>query len=231
LVERGVRAVVTFPDFDIAVFDMDGTLYSTDKSVVPAVLETFAELGLPPPPVEEIEDMIGRPDVHYYRWLQEHAGEHADIIVTAVSEREAALVSQVGYLYPRAREMLEELRALGVRTALLTNAGRGYCMMVLDTFDLRDLFDAVRWFEAGEGGKADRLRSIIEELGGGPAVMVGDRFYDIEAARDVGCASIGVSHGFGNEELERADVVVKGLWAIVELKLRATVRKAEGLGD
>ena len=104
-------------------------------------------------------------------------------------------------------------------------------MMVLETFDMRHLFDAVSWFESGDGGKAERLRRIIDDLGGGPAVMVGDRFYDFEAAADVDCTSIGVAHGFGNDELDAADVVVKGLWGIVELKLRATVRKAEGCGD
>jgi phosphoglycolate phosphatase len=222
---------VLIDDFDIAVFDMDGTLYSTNMSVVPAVQETFEELGLPEPPVEEIEDLIGRPDIHYHTWLRQHAGKHADIIVEAVSRREVSLVSQKGYLYPRTKEMLEELRAMGVSTALLTNAGRGYCMMVLETFDLGDLFDTVSWFEAGDGNKTERLRRIIADLGGGPAVMVGDRFYDFEAAREVGCTSIGVVHGFGNEELEAADVVVKGLWGIVELKLRATVRKADGCGD
>ncbi len=218
-------------DFDIAVFDMDGTLYSTDMSVVPAVLDTFRELGLPEPPVQEIEDLIGRPDVHYHMWLREHAGEHADIIVDAVSQREVSLVSRKGYLYPRTREMLEELRKLGVKTALLTNAGRGYCIMVLETFDLRDLFDVVRWYEEGDGGKAQRLAEIIETLGGGTAVMVGDRFYDFEAAAQVGCTSIGVSHGFGNEELEEADILVKGLWGIVELKLRGMLRRQEGCGE
>ena len=220
-----------FPNFEIAVFDMDGTLYSTDMSVVPAVLETFAELGLPEPPVEEIEDLIGRPDAHYHMWLREHAGEHEGIIVKAVSQREVQLVGQRGYLYPKAREMLAELRMLGVRTALLTNAGRGYCGMVLETFDMRDLFDAVSWYESGDGGKTERLRDLVQRLGGGPAVMVGDRFYDFEAAAEVGCTSIGVSHGFGNEELEAADIVVKGLWSIVELKLRAVTRTMEGCGD
>lgn len=218
-------------DFEIAVFDMDGTLYSTNMSVVPAVQRTFKELGLPEPPVEEIEDLIGRPDIHYHMWLREHAGEHADIIVEAVSKREVSLVSRRGYLYPKTKEMLAELRAMGVSTALLTNAGRGYCMMVVETFGLGDLFDVVSWFQAGDGNKTERLRAIIADLGGGPAVMVGDRFYDFEAARDVGCTSIGVAHGFGNEELEAADVVVKNLWGIVELKLRATVRGAEGCGD
>jgi phosphoglycolate phosphatase-like HAD superfamily hydrolase len=218
-------------DFDIAVFDMDGTLYSTDTSIVPAVLETFSDLGLPEPPIEEIEDLIGRPDTHYHMWLKEHAGEHADIIVDAVSKKEVALVSQRGYLYPKTREMLEELRAMGVRTALLTNAGRGYCMMVLETFAIRDLFDAISWYQTGDGNKTERLRGIIADFGGGTAIMVGDRFYDFQAAQEVGCTSIGVSHGFGNDELEAADIVVKGLWGIVEIKLRATLRALEGSGD
>jgi phosphoglycolate phosphatase len=217
-------------DFDIAVFDMDGTLYSTDTSIVPAVLETFSEMGLPAPPVEEIEDLIGRPDTHYHIWLREHAGEHAGIIVDAVSRKEVSLVGQRGYLYPRAREMLEELRSMGVRTALLTNAGRGYAMMVLETFDIRHLFDAVSWYEAsaGDGNKTDRLRTIIADFGGGTAIMVGDRFYDFEAAREVGCTSVGVAHGFGNDELEAADIRVKGLWGIVEIKLLAIAGKREG---
>ncbi|UCC92399.1 MAG: HAD family hydrolase [Thermoplasmata archaeon] len=223
-----LRPPVEMVDFDIAVFDMDGTLYSTDLSIVPAVIETFADLGLPEPPVEEIEDLIGRPDVHYHMWLKEHAGEHGDIIVDAVSKKEVSLVNQRGYLYPKTREMLEELRAMDVRTALLTNAGRGYCMMVLETFEIHHLFDAVSWYESGDGGKTERLRDIIQGFGGGTAVMVGDRFYDFEAAQEVGCTSIGVAHGFGNDELESADIVVKGLWAIVELKLRAVVRKREG---
>ena len=65
-------------DFEIAVFDMDGTLYSTDGSVVPAVLETFREFGLPEPPVEEIEDLIGRPDTHYHDWERRHGGDRGE---------------------------------------------------------------------------------------------------------------------------------------------------------
>lgn len=225
--EGDISTPVNMEDFDIAVFDMDGTLYSTDTSIVPAVQETFLELGLPEPPVEEIEDLIGRPDVHYHMWLKEHAGEHADIIVEAVSKREVSLVGQRGYLFPRTREMLQELRAMDVRTALLTNAGKGYCMMVLETFDIKDLFDAISWYESGDGTKTERLRGIIQGFGGGPAVMVGDRFYDFEAAREVGCTSIGVSHGYGNDELEKADIVVRGLWGIVEIKLRAIVCKKD----
>jgi phosphoglycolate phosphatase-like HAD superfamily hydrolase len=211
---------------------MDGTLYSTDDSVVPAVLTTFEEFDLPPPPVEEIEDLIGRPDTHYHEWLRSKGGggETGERLMKAVDAKERELVGQQGSLYPNAKKMLVELRRMGVRTALLTNAGRSYCYMVLRTFDMVDLFDAVSYHEGGSGDKAERLARIIEGFGGGPAIMVGDRFYDFEAASQVGCTSVGVSHGFGNEELEAADVVVHGLWGIVELKLRAMTRKGSPCG-
>jgi phosphoglycolate phosphatase len=218
---------VEIPDFDIAVFDMDGTLYSTDDSVVPAVLETFRDFGLPEPPVDEIEDLIGRPDTHYHEWLRSKGGERGDELVKAVDSRERELVGSIGSLYPKAKEMLVELRRLGCSTALLTNAGRSYAFMVLRTFDMVDLVDSISYFDGGPASKTDRLRSITVELGGGKAIMVGDRFYDFEAASDVGCTSIGVSHGFGNEELEAADIVVRGLWGIVELKLRAMARRLD----
>jgi phosphoglycolate phosphatase-like HAD superfamily hydrolase len=219
-------------EFDIAVFDMDGTLYSTDNSVVPAVLTTFEEFDLPPPPVEEIEDLIGRPDTHYHEWLRTKGGggEMGERLMMAVDAKERELVGQQGSLYPNAKKMLVELRRMGVRTALLTNAGRSYCFMVLRTFEMEDLFDAVSYHEGGSGDKAERLARLIEDFGGGPAIMVGDRFYDFEAASQVGCTSVGVSHGFGNEELEAADIVVHGLWGIVELKLRAMARKGNPCG-
>lgn len=221
---------VDIPDFEIAVFDMDGTLYSTDNSVVPAVLDTFREFGIPEPPVDEIEDLIGRPDTHYHDWVRRHGGDMGDQLVEAVDARERELVSERGSLYPRAKESLRELRRLDVRTALLTNAGHDYCSMVLHTFDMEDLFDAVSWFEGlGDGDKTERLGRIIRDFGGGTAIMVGDRFYDFDAARAVGCTSVGVSHGFGNEELRKADIVVHGLWGTVELKLRATARRLEGI--
>ena len=38
------------------------------------------------------------------------------------------------------------------------------------------------------------------------AFMVGDRKYDVEAANELGCISVGVTYGYGTEaELKEAD--------------------------
>lgn len=58
--------------------------------------------------------------------------------------------------------------------------------------------------------KTDILAHAIADTGADPAlsVMVGDRSYDIDAARALGVASIGVRWGYGTgAELSAADAI------------------------
>jgi phosphoglycolate phosphatase-like HAD superfamily hydrolase len=48
-------------------------------------------------------------------------------------------------------------------------------------------------------------------------VFIGDRYIDFEAAKNTGNISIGVSHGFGREELKKADYVVDNPCDIVQI--------------
>ena len=64
--------------------------------------------------------------------------------------------------------------------------------------------------EVKDPNKAVFMRRAMELLGLGDEdrseiLMVGDRFYDIEAAAEVGVDSVGVLYGYGNErELREA---------------------------
>ena len=50
--------------------------------------------------------------------------------------------------------------------------------------------------------KPDIIRCVLEQPHAerGRAVMVGDRYFDLEGARQCGIDSIGVTYGFGSEE-------------------------------
>ena len=50
------------------------------------------------------------------------------------------------------------------------------------------------------------MNPLTDENGRRLAFMVGDRKYDVEAANELGCISIGVTYGYGTEaELKEAD--------------------------
>jgi len=211
------------PDFDVAVFDLDGTLYMTELSVTPAIKATFAELGIPVPSGREIDELIGKPTTFYTEFLRTRGGALAKEVERRVPARELELVRTQGRLFPHARETLEELRALGCRTALLTNAGPDYLGVIMGKFHLEPLFDEISAFRTGEVSKTERLRQVVHRLDAdaGGAVMVGDRRFDFDAAREAGVPSVGVRHGYGHEELALADAVIDDLWELVGMRRAA----------
>ena len=215
-------------DFDLAVFDLDGTLYMTELSVVPSIQETFARHGLPVPGDAEVRALIGIPTQGYRAWLKERGGGLGERIADETPRREYELVRTKGRLFPHARETLEALRKEGCRTALLTNAGQRYASIVLGTFGLEPLFDEVSLFRRGEPSKSERLAGVIARAGGAPVIMVGDRRFDFVAAREAGCPSVGVSYGYGGDELAMADVVIDDLWELVGMRRAAKGCVASG---
>src|SRR5207245_312322 len=97
------------------------------------------------------------------------------------------------------------LDALGVPRALATSKELRFVAPLLERFGLR--FDAVSAPELSEP-KSLTVARAVEALGGLEAVVVGDRFYDLDAARANGLRVIGVTWGMGErEELEGADVL------------------------
>jgi len=99
-------------------------------------------------------------------------------------EEEAALNAP---LEEGAEELLRELRAMGVRTALVTNSNRRCAEIVLGRLGVRP--DLVLSREDGRIKPApDLVKKAVAALGARPeeTLMVGDGIYDLEAARAAG---------------------------------------------
>ena len=77
--------------------------------------------------------------------------------------------------------------------------------------------------DASRNTKTAVLKYLLEHVGEdaqGSAVMIGDRYHDIEGAKDVGIPSIGVLWGYGSrEELTEAgaDRIAKNMGDLCEL--------------
>lgn len=75
---------------------------------------------------------------------------------------------------------------------------------LLGEFGLAQYFDEIFGadHENGISNKAQVLQNAIKRLGSTPqnAVMVGDRYHDIEGAKTVGLDTIGVLYGYGDED-------------------------------
>jgi len=193
----------------LAIFDLDGTLFRADAVTVPAVRRTFEAHGLRPPPEEDIRSFIGRPTPELHAWLASLAPAGLGARVAGEVDRaEIALVAEAGALYPGVREALESIRARAAGMAICTNGPRPYVDAVVDGFGLRPFFDVVRHLEGPGEGKPDMVRELLDRMPARPAVMVGDRPVDLEAARANGLPAIGVTYGMCRaEELSAAQAL------------------------
>ena len=190
------------------IFDLDGTLWQPEAVVIPAFKSVFVHLGLEAPADDVLRETLGHPfDVI---WKKVLPGADATVVSRAHG---LMLNAEHHYLYsvdiapfPGVVDTLQGLRRRGVATYILSNCQRDYLESVPDRLGIGNLFTARYCAEDFPGlSKAAMIRAIRPALAR-PAVMVGDRFHDMEAGRENNLVTIACRFGFGHpDEFAGAD--------------------------
>ena len=189
----------------VVAFDLDGTLSESDLFLIPSYKAALCERGLPVLSDERLKLLIGctienaRAIVMPDRPMEEYL-EYS----RAVGRHVQDFVRQ-GRPYPGIPESLAKLRTRGYKVALCSNGESHYVYQVLDSLGLTQYFDFVQHVVLG-CDKSDLLRRVIEKFAPAKVVMVGDRVYDVEAARNNAVPVIGCLYGLYPDEVRDADV-------------------------
>ncbi len=221
------------------IFDMDGTLVSSAKMAVAslngALAEFFRKRNLEPPTFtdKDLYSWLGAPVNDFYRSIlpEPHKDDWPEFHqLAAIHERNYLQAKRIAF--PGALGVLDELRRRGYKLALVSNCNREYLDDVLDTQNLRERLDLATCIGDKTGStKADRLTHVLAELGG-PAVMIGDRFYDVEAAHACKIPAVGALYGYGGrEELKDTSTWVGDVRELLDLfdPLRELAEKIAGV--
>ncbi len=186
----------------LAVFDVDGTLVDSRRSIAEAMGAAFRSLNLAAPGYEETRRIVGlslepaiavlAPELDRSRYPV-LAQAYKDAFV---ANREAGLIEP---LYEGAREIVMQLREDGWRLGVATGKARRGVDAFIERHGFEGLFDAA--FCADDGpGKPDphMLNLVIDAVGATPAdtIMIGDTSFDMAMARSAACYAQGVSWGF-----------------------------------
>lgn len=113
-------------------------------------------------------------------------------------------------LYPGIKEMLERLSASGRRLYVVTNGQTSLAEHAMEVVGIKNFFIEIAGLDdiGDDVTKADTIQVLMKKraITDRPAtVMVGDRFFDISAARGNLISTIGVTYGYGDrKELEEA---------------------------
>jgi phosphoglycolate phosphatase len=184
--------------FDLIVFDWDGTLMDSTATIVRCIQASARDLGLPVPDEKAASYVIGLGlqdamqaalpglDPKYYPRIVERYRYHY-------------LTKDQGLtLFEGVREMLADLSQQGYFLAIATGKSRVGLNRALDTVKLMSVFDATRCAdETFSKPHPAMLQEITRELGQDMkrTVMIGDTTHDLQMAQNAGAAGIGVHYG------------------------------------
>ncbi|MEK8132551.1 pyrophosphatase PpaX [Paenibacillus filicis] len=177
------------------LFDLDGTILDTNELIIQSFLHTFT--GVTPEPVtrEHIIPNMGRP-LHEQMVFFSGREEVEDLILK-YREYNIRRHDELVTAFPHVPETLARLKAAGLKLGVVTSKIRKTSEMGLRLTGIFEYFDTIVTVEEVEKAKPDPegILKALQVFGAdiSEAVMVGDSHYDIEAARNAGVPSVGVS--------------------------------------
>ena len=192
------QAVASLSRKPCVLFDFDGTLADTKPHIVATATEVLRGFGLTDDEIGDAGRLVGPPFPAAFSLVYGLSEEDA----AEVTRRYRAIYGNLGPeaypLFDGVRELLCDLREAGRRLAITSSKNERLVRKALAGTGIDALFDAVvAAHDPKHVGKEHLVASSLEALGcqAADAVMVGDRFYDIEGARANGVASLGVYLG------------------------------------
>jgi len=184
--------------FDLIVFDWDGTLMDSTSTIVKCIQAAARDLGLPIPHDDDASHVIGlglheamqavMPNIDpamYPRMVERYRYHYLS--------KDHELV-----LFDGVREMLNELSQDAYFLAVATGKSRVGLNRALNAVGLLSLFDATRCAdETFSKPHPAMLQELTRELGQDlrRTVMIGDTTHDLLMANNAGAAGIAVQYG------------------------------------
>jgi phosphoglycolate phosphatase len=184
--------------FDLIVFDWDGTLFDSTALITRCIQAACADVGVPVPNDRDASYVIGMglvealqhaaPDLprERYKELGERYRHH-------YFARQHELV-----LFDGTLTMLQALKARNHWLGVATGKSRRGLDEALQTVQLKGMFDATRTAdETASKPDPQMLLELMREFGVEPerTLMIGDTTHDLQLAANAGTASVGVGYG------------------------------------
>jgi phosphoglycolate phosphatase len=188
--------------YGTVLFDLDGTLTDPSPGIVACVRAGLAAVGAPPADGVAPADCIGPPLEDVFREVHGLMGDEVTIAVAAYRRAYEAGGLRQCTVIDGMPECLERVAAQGSVLGVATSKPTPFAIAVLDHVGLRRHFAVVAGasLDGRRRTKADVVTHALAGLGVAPdradVVLVGDRRHDVEGARAVGIAAMGVMWGF-----------------------------------
>ncbi|MCM3672037.1 HAD hydrolase-like protein [Mesobacillus maritimus] len=206
------------------IFDMDGTLFQTDRILELSLDDTFNHLRSlnlwdTHTPIDQYREIMGVPLPKVWQaLLPNHSNEVRKQTDAYFLERLIENInSGKGALYPNVKEVFTYLKENNYAIYIASNGLVEYLQAIVSYYQLDHwVTETFSIQQIQTLDKGDLVKKIIKKYDLTNAAVVGDRLSDLNAAKDNGLIAIGCKFDFAQEEeLAQADFVIDDL---MELK-------------
>ena len=195
--------------YKVCIFDLDGTLTDTVESLTYSVNATLSELGLSQITEEQCKAFVGSGARKLIERSLKAAGDPELLHVEKAMEVYGRVFKENCTYhvapYEGIVEMLDTLKTLGVRLAVLSNKPHLQTKDVVATFFGADIFTCVQGQQEGIPRKPDpaAVFMIAKELNVATeeCLYIGDSDVDMQTGNAAGVTTIGVTWGFRTREV------------------------------
>lgn len=186
-------------NYELILFDLDGTLLDTSPGIFNSVRYAEKQLGLSPIPDARLKEFVGPPPKSMYRKL--YGLDEDTALLAAQKHREYGRTEAVyeAEVYPGIVQLLQALKAHGHKLAVATLKSQTIAQTILRHYGIGDYFDAIIGMDPQETlTKCKTIELAIAETATvGKAILIGDSAYDYDGAMEAGVDFLGVLYGFG----------------------------------
>ncbi|WP_085507190.1 HAD family hydrolase [Thalassobacillus devorans] len=211
------------------IFDMDGTLFQTDKILELSLDDAFSRLQSlnkwdEETPIDKYRKIMGVPLPKVWEaLLPNHSLEEREQTDAYFLERLMENIrSGKGALYPNVKEVFSYLKENECSIYIASNGLTEYLKAIVSYYHLDEwVTETFSIQQIKSLNKSDLVQNIIKKYNITNGAVVGDRLSDINAAKDNGLVSIGCNFDFAREdELSQADIVIDDLTELQTILLK-----------
>lgn len=191
--------------YQCVLFDLDGTLANTYQGIFNCYQYAAKQMGLELPTEKLVHEAIGAPLTNVFR---EKFGLDQEKVEEATKWNRIRYAEKGIYevnSYPKMEEVLKQLKEKGIWLGVATLKKEEFAKEILSMLGLDKYLDVIVGMDAKDKRtKAEMIKRALS-MGGQSidnAVLVGDSFYDALGADEANIDFIGVTYGFGFQNVE-----------------------------
>ncbi|MBM3350994.1 MAG: HAD-IA family hydrolase [Betaproteobacteria bacterium] len=189
--------------YDLIVWDWDGTIADSTGMITNAILKAADDVGLPALSPQVASSIIGLGLRESIRTLYGGIPEHQAQALAKQYNANYYAGEQNVLLFSGAAETIAALSRQGIKLAVATGKSRRGLNFALDHTGLGEFFDATRTVdECFSKPHPQMLQELMDDLFVSPerTLMIGDTSYDLQMAKNAGVSAVGVSYGAHSAE-------------------------------